>query len=139
VIGTKHDGGKIDWTLLPWGPLEEVAKVMEFGRKKYDRDNWQKVKPLKERYLAALLRHVIQYVTGETRDAESGLHHLAHATCCCLFIIWGDYHGEDLSIPTTSERTNQTGYQAGFGTCAKHGEEEWYATGCNQTDGAADR
>jgi len=86
--GVKNDSGKKDYTLLPWGALDEVVAVLAYGAEKYDRDNWQHVE--KFRYGKALLRHVIAYCRGETLDPESGLHHLAHATCCCLFIIYQD-------------------------------------------------
>jgi len=86
--GVKNDSGKKDYTLLPWGALDEVVAVLAYGAEKYDRDNWQKIH--KFRYGKALLRHVVAYCKGETLDPESGLHHLAHATCCCLFIIHQD-------------------------------------------------
>jgi hypothetical protein len=86
--GVKNDSGKKDYTLLPWGALDEVVAVLAYGAEKYDRDNWQRVN--KFRYGKALLRHVVAYCKGETLDPESGLHHLAHATCCCLFIIHQD-------------------------------------------------
>ncbi len=89
IPGIKHDQEKLDWSLLPFDSLEEVVKVLEFGAKKYARDNWQQVEP-KERYDQAALRHRIAYQNGEILDPESGLHHLAHEVCCCLFKIWED-------------------------------------------------
>lgn len=88
--GQKHDDGKIDWTLLPWVELEQVALVMMHGMKKYNRDNWKKVKNARQRYRAALLRHVTAYEKGFVIDGESNLHHLAHAVCCCLFLMFFD-------------------------------------------------
>ena len=92
--GTKYDLEKLDWSLLPWESLEEVVKVLEFGAKKYSRDNWQFVKP-KERYDQAALRHRIAYQQGEKIDPESGYSHLAHEVCCCLFKIWEDNQEEE--------------------------------------------
>lgn len=85
--GMKHDGGKLDYTLLPWDGLEEVVKVLEFGAKKYSRDNWRKVDSADTRYLAAAFRHLIAHNSGEVNDPESGLPHLAHAGCCVLFLL----------------------------------------------------
>jgi hypothetical protein len=51
---------------------------------------WQKVPNAKERYFAALMRHLTAWWDGERADPESGLHHLAHAGCCLLFLIWFD-------------------------------------------------
>jgi hypothetical protein len=88
MTGIKHDQTKRRWTLLPWGPLGEVVDVLQFGAAKYAVDNWQHVK--RERYVDAMLRHAAAYVAGERNDPESGLHHLAHAACCALFVMWFD-------------------------------------------------
>jgi hypothetical protein len=85
--GMKFDNGKLDYTLLPWDSVDEVVKVLEFGAKKYARDNWKHVDNAEVRYLAAAFRHMVQYNNGEKNDAETGLSHLAHATCCMLFIM----------------------------------------------------
>jgi hypothetical protein len=97
MAGKKDDKGKLDWTLLPWYPLEEVVRVMQHGAKKYGRDNWLHVLDSKRRYTAAAARHLIAYLAGQKNDPESGYHHLAHAVCCMLFIIYNE--GTD-AIPT---------------------------------------
>ena len=43
----------------------------------------------------ALIRHVISYVIGDEKDEESGLSHLAHAVCNCLFLMWFDKQKEN--------------------------------------------
>lgn len=88
-LGLKFDSGKLLWHLLPWKPLEEVVKVMTFGAEKYEENSWQCVKPT-VRYLDAAHRHIFAYETGEMYDGESKIHHLAHAVCCLLFLIWFD-------------------------------------------------
>ena len=85
--GMKFDAGKLDYTLVPWDGAEEIVKVLEFGAKKYDRDNWRKVEFANTRYLAAAFRHLTAYCMGEKVDAETGLSHLAHAGCCILFLL----------------------------------------------------
>jgi hypothetical protein len=30
------------------------------------------------------------WVSGEMADEDTGLHHLAHAICCLMFIVWLD-------------------------------------------------
>lgn len=94
----KHDAGKTRWDLVPWAEFEEVAKVLTFAVdvKGYGEYSWQKVIPFQVRYFAALVRHIVAYIRGEVYDPESGLHHLAHATCCCLFMMWGDNNQERL-------------------------------------------
>ena len=85
VKGMKFDSGKLDYTLVPWDGLEEIVKVLEFGAKKYARDNWRKVES--QRYAAAAFRHLVAYNKGEQADDETGLSHLAHAGCCLLFLL----------------------------------------------------
>lgn len=87
-LGQKFDSDKLDWTLLPWKEVEQVLEILEFGAKKYSKDNWQKVEP--SRYEKAAMRHLISYVTGEKNDQETGKSHLAHLVCNALFLMWSD-------------------------------------------------
>lgn len=88
--GTKYDGSKPRWDLLPFKQVEDVVRVLTFGAEKYDDDNWQAVSGAEKRYLSAALRHIAAYAEGERLDSESGLPHLAHAACCILFLMWFD-------------------------------------------------
>jgi hypothetical protein len=88
--GIKYDQKKIDWSLLPFEEIEEVVKVLMYGAKKYDIDNWKYVEPYKERYFSACIRHLIARFRGEIIDSESKLPHLAHAVCCILFLMYKD-------------------------------------------------
>lgn len=84
--GTKHDDGKIPLDL--WSPdaLEETARVLAFGASKYEPYNW--AKGIKyNRVFAALLRHLWAFWRRERNDKETGLHHLAHAMCCLMFLL----------------------------------------------------
>lgn len=86
TTGLKQDAGKPPFSLLPWRALREVAKVLDFGRKKYTPGNWRHVRP-GHRYSDALLRHLADYFEGRDRDDESGLHVLAHASCDLLYML----------------------------------------------------
>lgn len=94
--GQKFDQGKTEWDLLPLGPVEEVVKVLMHGREKYGRDNWQLVDNPIRRYYAAAQRHLAAFRRArfdtkdpyDAIDSESKLHHLAHAACCILFLLW---------------------------------------------------
>jgi hypothetical protein len=88
--GRKFDGNKLEYGLLPPFALEETVKVLTFGAQKYERDNWKKVPDSKRRYFDALQRHVWAWKQGEQIDPESGLHHLAHAMCCLMFLYEHD-------------------------------------------------
>lgn len=84
--GIKHDAGKPQWHLVPWGPMTVVVRVLMHGAGKYSEDNWKGVSP--RRYENAAYRHLIAWSQGEATDPESGLPHLAHAICSLLFLLW---------------------------------------------------
>ena len=94
--GRNYDGGKPMMSLVPPHALEEMAKVLTLGAKKYDVDNWKYVEDGKQRYLDAMLRHINAYIKGERDDPEFGTHHLAHAACCLYFILDADVSGVPL-------------------------------------------
>lgn len=89
-IGTKHDTGKVRYSLLPKGVLEKVLSILEFGANKYSKDNWQQVPNARDRYYDAAMRHIQAWYYGETKDPETGESHLAHALCCLMFLLWFD-------------------------------------------------
>lgn len=98
----KADAGKMNPLLLfkdLYGPLQSVLAVLSYGAEKYTPGGWRTVEP--ERYQAALLRHINSWLSGESRDPETGLHHLSHATTNCLFLLWFEMQGKLLSSYTT--------------------------------------
>lgn len=82
----KHDSGKLLWDLLPWHATEEVVEVLTYGARKYTPNNWRNAEGT-SRFFAAAMRHIVSYITGQKRDPETGIHHLAHAICNLMFII----------------------------------------------------
>lgn len=82
----KYDAGKAPFSLLPYGPLEEIAKVLDFGAAKYGTHNWLGGMSW-SRLADACLRHVFARIWGEKLDPETGLSHFAHAACCLLFLL----------------------------------------------------
>lgn len=88
VQGIKFDQDKPDWDLLPYAEVESVVRVLTSGAKKYAPDNWKRVPEARSRYFAAAMRHLAAWREGEANDAETGESHLAHATCCLLFLAW---------------------------------------------------
>lgn len=85
-VGTKCDAQKPAFDLIPPQAELELARVLEFGARKYSPDNWRRVPNLRQRYTAAALRHINALRRGELRDPESGLLHAAHAMACLAFI-----------------------------------------------------
>ena len=88
--GRKDDSSKLRYSLLPVGTVNQVVQVLEFGSKKYADHNWQKVPSANTRYYDAALRHIDAWFSGELKDSETGLPHLAHAICCLMFLMWFD-------------------------------------------------
>jgi len=86
MSGIKYDQGKPPMSLVSNEFLVQVAKVLEFGKKKYSAHNWREGFTW-DRPLDAALRHIHAFADGEDKDPESGLSHLAHAACCLMFLI----------------------------------------------------
>jgi hypothetical protein len=82
----KFDDDKPPMNLLSREALEQTAKVMAFGKEKYDAHNWRKGFAW-SRPLSAAMRHLMAFNDGEDKDPESGLSHLAHAACCIMFLL----------------------------------------------------
>lgn len=77
--------GKPQLSLIDLSCLSDCAKVLEFGAKKYSRDNWKKGMDLSS-ILDSLLRHISLLQSGEYTDLESGLSHIGHIQCNALFL-----------------------------------------------------
>lgn len=85
--GVKDDSGKVRMDLVikyfP-GALREVAKVSAFGAEKYCEGGWRTVPDGRDRYLAAMMRHLLQ---SSPVDNETGLLHLSHVAWNALAIL----------------------------------------------------
>lgn len=83
----KDDAGKLRFDLV--SPLfeEAVADVLTYGADKYAPNQWKEVENAKDRYYAALRRHLSAWRKGEKIDSESGKSHLAHAACNIMFLL----------------------------------------------------
>lgn len=92
-VGRKDDTVKPRWSLLPEGVVMQIVEVLDFGATKYTEGNWKYVAGGRQRYYDALMRHVDAWWGGEKLDPESGKHHLAHAGCCLMFLLWLDKRG----------------------------------------------
>lgn len=89
----KQTEGKLNLTLVPRKIIIAIARVREYGNKKYNTnnpDNW-KDNP-RELYNEAAFRHFIAYLDdNESLDKESGLPHLHHLACNIAFLIEGGF------------------------------------------------
>lgn len=84
--GIKNDQGKPPMELLSNIALTEIAKVMEFGSRKYAAHNWRRGLAW-SRVLGAAARHLFAFIGGQDKDPETGLSHLAHLGCCVMFLL----------------------------------------------------
>ena len=83
----KADAGKAQLHLVPTEIMTAIARIREYGNKKYkDPENWKTVSA--DRYIDATLRHTLAFANDlQSKDLESGLPHLWHAACNIAFLI----------------------------------------------------
>ena len=74
----KHDEGKPRIDLVPKSAVIAIAKVMEYGAKKYEEHDWRKGYKWTRAWSAAQ-RHLWAWIENESIDSESGISHLSHA------------------------------------------------------------
>lgn len=94
ATGRKDDQEKPRWDLLHLRVVEETVKVLTFGSKKYSDHNWQIVPGARNRYFAALMRHLSAWQAGKLFDEETGLLVMAHVACNAFFLLWFDLFGD---------------------------------------------
>ena len=83
----RYNEGKRKWSLVDFESLEPMVEVLEFGLKKYSKDNWKKGMPVSE-VCESLLRHVFALLKGEEFDKESNISHIGHIQCNAMFIAY---------------------------------------------------
>jgi hypothetical protein len=81
------DAGKVGLQFILAMPgLDQVAKVGDYGAKKYDQWNyckgmaWMKL-------LGSCSRHLAAFIRGQDMDEESGLPHMAHLAYNALMLL----------------------------------------------------
>ncbi len=86
--GAKDDGGKpIAGVLLDFSrALEAVVEVGTHGSQKYSRGGWQHVPDGIQRYVDAMMRHLLACKREES-DPDSGLTHAAHIAWNVLAVL----------------------------------------------------
>lgn len=83
----RYNEGKARWDLIPMYALDEIAKVYEYGTKKYDDHNWRKGLEWNKGCAASLLRHLSAWQDGEDYDPESGLPHDVHIAWNAITLV----------------------------------------------------
>lgn len=95
----RYNKNKPRWSLVDFKSVEPIVRVLEFGAMKYAPENWKK--GLDKAELAeSLLRHSMSLANGEENDPESGLPHIGHIMCNCMFY---QYHSTNNSFKNKSD------------------------------------
>lgn len=92
--GLRYDDSKPRIDLIPTDALLSLAEVYtkactpskEFPEGKYPPRNWERGM-LWSRCYNSLMRHTLAWQAGEDKDAESGLHHMAHVAWNALALL----------------------------------------------------
>lgn len=66
-----------------------LGDVLTYGAKKYAINNWRLCEDT-SRYKDAALRHLYAYLSGEQKDQETNIEHLAHCACNLMFLQYFD-------------------------------------------------
>lgn len=83
----KKDAGKLPLSLVPVEGIRSVARVREFGIRKYkDKKGYLKLDP--QRLIDALYRHLLTVVEKGlfAKDEESELYAIEHVACNALML-----------------------------------------------------
>lgn len=131
--------------LLEYAAQVEIAYAMKDGADKYGIGNYHEVPIHVRTYVAAALRHIGQYLNGEDRAADSGIHHLAHAAACMQILLavrdrenFVDDRGPQPRTPEQEARSQVNNRPGGD----KPGDTDWcncrtlgtcYAYGCQKS------
>lgn len=89
----KNDKNKNRMELIPPIFLEETAKALTFGAKKYGVNNYRNGLQV-SRLIGACMRHLNAWHGGEDYDPESGLNHLSHLSSCVAMLMQMTIHGD---------------------------------------------
>lgn len=91
--GLRYNENKLKWSLVHFGSLEPMVRVLMFGAKKYAPENWKKGLDKKE-ILESIMRHVAELMDGKELDDESGLPIMGHIQCNAMFYnYFSNYKG----------------------------------------------
>ena len=83
----RFNEGKPQWHQLHFKSLLPLVRVMEYGEKKYGKDNWKKGQDIPSLCDCAM-RHLTAFMDGEELDPESGVSHIGHIMANCMMIVY---------------------------------------------------
>jgi len=100
----RFNEGKPQWSLVDFDSLRPMVEVLEYGCKKYDRDNWKLQCDDPRQHLQSGMRHLIELFKGDEHDPESRKRHIGHLMANCMMYA---YHTKDVprEIPKNDENS----------------------------------
>ncbi len=104
IEGVKYDTNKPHMNLLSPYAMEQLSLVLTMGEQKYGGYNWARGISY-SRILAAILRHTFAYMSGQSIDPESGLSHIAHVMCNCMFLLHFEKYNKEMDDRPTFGKT----------------------------------
>lgn len=81
-------------SLIDLNALRPMADVLEFGEKKYSRNNWKKGMPWSE-IVDCMLRHTAEFMDGRDIDPDSKQLHAGHIAANAMFLCYAVQHHLD--------------------------------------------
>lgn len=114
-MATSHKSeGKLDLSMVPPDIIVAIASVLQQASSpdadgnppKYDRFNWFNYRDADHQDFAnSAYRHLLAYLSGETRDHATGQHPLAHVVTDLMFLlVWiRRGHGVNITPPFAME------------------------------------
>lgn len=84
---------KPNLSVLPFAPLLDVIPALYEGRRKYGPWNWRAEEVSETIYADAAIRHLMQFISGEDIDPDSGVHHISKAIAGLLVVRDAQIHG----------------------------------------------
>lgn len=86
--------GKAPFQAVP--PIAYVAlgKAMQNGEDKYERFNWRNAGATSSVFFNAMMRHLLDWYSGEDHAGDSKVHHLAHLMAGCAIVLDAELHGK---------------------------------------------
>lgn len=109
--GLRFDEGKPQFHLFPADGLAEIGHVCTLGAKKYAPYNWERGMEWSRIY-NSLMRHTFAFWNGETHDAETGRHHMAHAAWNAIALLVYSLRGIGIDDRKTAMLVEEQNRQA---------------------------
>ncbi|WP_077920444.1 dATP/dGTP diphosphohydrolase domain-containing protein [Spirosoma sp. 209] len=86
-LGTRHNQGKLRWTLIDFAALKPMVQVLMHGEGVYGTHNWKKGFKATD-IIDSLLRHIYAVLGGELIDPDSKLPHVGHILANAMFLSY---------------------------------------------------